>query len=217
MTTITNRNSTAAHAIKKIIGIIAVFIVAALGYYGSYLPLRKSKLFIVALQRAGSIRSFAELQETFATPLATPSPIGQEELVRNLASTVLGLMSQDATSPELTEKLLEYVQDYYDPIVSRGKGMSFSQNHYLLGIMNEIAFVKTNELSYINQAKKYFTAGHERGPTRPQSLYGLFDVYRALGEVEAAKAIGEQILDQWPDDERTREILGDFLQKQETK
>jgi hypothetical protein len=91
--------------------------------------------------------------------------------------------------------------------------MSFGQNLYLLGALNEVALVKTRDPKYLVAAKRYFLMGLERGPKRPQFLYGMFDVYRAEGDVVKTQEIANQILAQWPTDERTRQALAEFLER----
>ena len=194
--------------IKKAIAISASVFLLFLGYYSSYLPARKSMVFISTLQSAGGIKTLADFEQAFSEPLDYPSPIGQEELVRNTANTVLSTLQN--IPPEGVDQMVNFIESYYEPIVSRGRGMSFGQNLYLLGALNELAFLKTQKAQYINDAERYFKEARNLGPKRPQGLYGLLDVYRIKGDVPNAVMIGEQILSQWPTDTKVRGILQSF-------
>jgi hypothetical protein len=60
-------------------------------------------------------------------------------------------------------------------------------------------------------AQHYYEEGMALGPTRPQTLYGLFDVYRFEGNVASTTAIAEKIESQWPSDQGIRQGLAAFL------
>lgn len=203
--------------IKKVIAVVGVAVVLAVGVYGSYLPLRKAQSFIATLQglQSSPASSLSELESRIALPLDYPSPIGQEELVRNVANSVLSFVqrSQDATT---TNELVTFLHSYYDPILDRGVGMSFGQDVYLMGAINEIAFAGTGDPAYLVDAQKYYTEGNTLGPDRPQALYGLFDVYRAEGNVTDTMRIANKILVNWPTDTRIGQSLEQFIDAQPT-
>jgi hypothetical protein len=198
---------------KKIIAVVAIIFILYLAYYGSFLPLRKSQVFIETLKKLQTIRSYEEFEKAFSVPLNMPSPIGQEELVRNTSNIVLNLLQRGGGNPELVVALVDFLERYYNPILERGRGMSFEQNLYVLGAINELAFFQTNQVKYLLAAENHYSRGLELAPRRPQFLYGMFDIYRIEGNVLKAKAIAEQILEYWPNDSRTREALADFLAK----
>lgn len=195
---------------KKIAGIAVSAVILFVAWYGNYLPLVKSQTFIDALRNMNSVKSVQEFEVVFARPLDLVSPIGQEELVRNAANNVISILQQ-TNDQEIIGRIVKYISGYYEPIVSRGRGMSFEQDLYLLGTMNEMAFAKTKQLQYLQDAHKYYGKGLELGPKRPQPLYGMFDVYRTEGNVEASVQIANQILSQWPTDARTQAGLDQFL------
>jgi hypothetical protein len=197
-------------ALKKILAVLAAVFILSVAYYGSYLPLRKSQAFIDALRNLRSAKSLAEFEQTISTPLDMPSPIGQEELVRNSANVILGLVRQN-DKPEIIAEVVSYIENYYKPVIDRGVGMSFEQNLYILGAINEMAFVKTKDVKYFAAAKKYYSEGLGLGPKRPQFLYGMFDIYRIEGNVDGVKAIAGQILSQWPGDDSIKQGLSSFL------
>jgi hypothetical protein len=196
--------------------VAAVIIVAAIfgvAIWGSYMPMRKAQMFIATLQglqtQQGQATSLQDLENKLSTPLDYPSPIGQEELVRNMANSILSFVQQggDATS---TAELISFLNNYYDPILDKGKGMSFGQDLYLEGAINEIAFASTGDPTYLAAAEKWYKEGVALGPNRPQSLYGLFDVYRAEGDTTDTIAIGTTILRNWPTDTNIQQALTSF-------
>ncbi len=212
MRIIVNAN-TMDRTVKGTIATALAIIILAVAAYGSYLPLRKAELFINTL---GSFQSqpptsLQDFEGRLAAPLDYPSPIGQEELVRNTANSVLGLLQRGVGSTSTVAAIVGFVQSYYDPIIARGKGMSFGQDVYLEGAMNELAFAGTEDTSFLNAAKQYYLEGLALGPNRPQTLYGLFGLYRASGDTTDAIAIGQKILSNWPSDASVQAALGSML------
>ena len=198
--------------VKGTIAVVIAGLVVAIAVYGTYLPIRKAQSFIATLQsfQATPPSSLADLESRLSGPLDAPSPIGQEELVRNVANSTLGIVQRglDATS---TRELIGFLDGYYEPILSRERGMSFGQDLYLMGAINEIAFAQTGEQSYLTASKRYYEEGERLGPDRPQVLYGLFDIYRAMGDVTNTKRVADKILTNWPTDTRIQASLDQFL------
>ena len=195
--------------LKKIVAIAIGGIALAVAYYGSYLPLSKSLAFIDVLRGTDRIHSVKEFEEAFAVPLDIPSPIGQEELVRNLGNSVVNVVQQNK-DPQLIEEVINYLDHYYGPIMSGRRGTNFVQNFFVLGSLYDVAFRQTQDARYLALAEEYYRKGLELSPTRPQFLYALFGLYRLEGKLSEAKKIGEQIIVQWPDDGATREALSQF-------
>ncbi len=198
---------------KQVIAVVTSLLILAVAAYGSYFPMRKAEMFIATLQslQTSPVNSLNDLTARLSVPLDYPSPIGQEELVRNTANNILSFISQGA-DPTSTAVLVSFLNSYYDPIIARGRGMSFGQDLYLMGAINEMAYVHTGNPAYLADSQKYYEEGVELGPNRPQSLYGLFDVYRAEGNVESTTATGEKILSNWPSDTSIAGSLQAFLQ-----
>lgn len=197
---------------SKIFGIVAVGFLIFTAYYGSYLPMRKSQIFIGSLRSIQSAGSLDEMKKIVSASFDLRSPIGQEELVRNFTNIALDLTNKNS-DPAIISQIINFVDGYYGPIIERGKGMSFGQDLYLLGALNEVAFLKTKDQSYFVKSKFYFEKAHELGPERPQPLYGLLDIYRIEGNVQKVQETAGQILSQWPSDERTKAALDDFLER----
>ena len=196
---------------QRVIGIIIVAAIFGIAFYGSYLPMRKAEIFISTLQGLQTSRatSLSDLETRLSVPLNYPSPIGQEELVRNMANSVLAFVQQggDASS---SAQLIGYLNSYYDPILSQRRGMSFGQDLYIEGAINEIAFAETGNPTYLAASQKYYEEGNQLAPNRPQPLYGLFDVYRAAGDATDTIITGNKILTNWPTDTRIATSLQQF-------
>jgi hypothetical protein len=197
---------------QRVIAVIIVAAILGIAFYGSYLPMRKAQMFITTLQglQTTPATSLQDLETRLSGPLNYPSPIGQEELVRNMANSVLSFVQQggDATS---TGELISFLNGYYDPILNRGKGMSFQQDLYLEGAINEVAFGQTGNPMYLSAAQQWYTEGNTLAPNRPQSLYGLFDVYRAEGDVTDTVIVATKILSNW-NDTQIKTSLAQFLE-----
>jgi hypothetical protein len=195
---------------QRVIAVIIVAAIFGIAVYGSYLPMRKAQMFITTLQglqtQQGEATSLQDLENKLSVPLDYPSPIGQEELVRNMANSVLSFV-QEGGGATSTEDLISYMNSYYDPILSQGKGMSFGQDLYLEGAINEIAFAETGDPTYLQAAQQWYLEGNQLGPNRPQPLYGLFDVYRAEGDTTDTIAVGTTILKNWPSDTSIQQAM----------
>jgi len=199
---------------KQIIAISVSFFILVMIFYGSYLPYKKSKTFIDSLNqlKTTQIKSFEQLDNIVSSSLKINSPIGQEELVRQFLGIFTGFISQNE-NPEVIDVLVKYIKTYSDPILNRGKGLSFNQDLYLAIRLYLTAYEKTKDQKYLDEAKKYAELSYSLGPKRPQVLYSLFDIYRLENNMEKAKEIGNQILNYWPDDENVKEAYDELLKK----
>jgi hypothetical protein len=200
--------------LKKVIALLIAVAILWIAYYSNYLPLQKSKAYITALRGigGGQYRSVDEFQRGFSTALDLPSPIGHEELVRNMGSTVVNIMNQNRGNPQLINAMSNYVETYFEPIITSGRGMSYNQNLFLLANMNQLAYVYTRDTKYLERSLGYYERGVEIAPRRPQFLYGLFDTYRLARNTSGAIEVGEKVLAIWPDDQRMIQALTELRQ-----
>ena len=196
----------------KITSLCVTILIVFVAYYGSYLPFQKSRAFIKSMRDLGTSASIQDFKKNSSIPLDLKSPIGQEELVQQLASVTLNVV-QNTDNPQIIKELVNHLESYYAPIFEGNRSIGLGQSLYVVGSVNELAFLKTQERPYFESAKKYFAKALELGPRRPQSLYGSFDLYRLEGNVEETKKIVDQILTQWPGDEKTRNLLKEFLEQ----
>lgn len=185
---------------QRVAGIILVVVIFGVAFYGSYMPMRKAQMFITTLQglQTTPATSLTDLETRLSVPLDYPSPVGQEELVRNMANSVLAFVQQGGNATS-TAELIGYLNSYYNPILNAGKGMSFGQDLYIEGAINEIAFAQTGDPTYLIASQKWYLEGNQLGPNRPQPLYGLFDIYRAEGDTTDTIAIANTIINNWND------------------
>lgn len=197
---------------KKVIALAISLAMLFIIYYGTYLPLRKSYLFIFTMNSLNQTASIEEFKSRISTPLDAPSPYGQEELVRQVGTVISNVIRQEQAPAEIVNDLVSFLRGYYAPIINKGNGTSFNQNLYLLGTLNEIAFIKTGNPQYLEEAKSYILRSYELGPKRPQALYGLLDVYRLEGNWDKAKKVSEEILTYWPNDEKVQGVYSQILE-----
>lgn len=193
-------------SIKKVFAVIFSVFVLGIMYYGTYLPYNKSQLYISFLQNLNNINSLGQLESAASIPLDAPSPVGQEELVRNFSNVVVGLMNQNS-NPMLAEQLLNYMMSYYSPIIQSGRGINFAQNILIVGTAYQAAGTNAKNQDYLNQAENYFKEGLLLSPRRPQFLYSLFALYIQEKRFADAKDIMNQILTYWPNDPNVQKQL----------
>ena len=79
---------------KYLIFSIAAVLAFTIFVVGTFLPYRKSGLYIDALTLSRSARSFSEFMEPYQRALDAASPVGQRELIRNFASTVRSVVER---------------------------------------------------------------------------------------------------------------------------
>ncbi len=195
-------------ALKKGIAIIGCLLLVFVAYYGTYLPLQKSRSFIRTVRSMSGARSVGEFKALFDIPLQIPSPIGQEELVRNMTSEIASFIGRGASNTGVEEELAAFAENYFTPIIARGKGMSFEQDLYIIGSLKKILYERTQKSEYLDAAEKYFLEGRQLGPKRPQFLYSLLDVYLLKKDIARVKILADQIHAQWPADSRITNLLG---------
>ena len=193
---------------KKNIAVAGAILLVVVAYIGNYLPLQKSMAFIDSNRSFGQITDLNKILELMARPLDLPSPIGQQELVRNTSNLIYNLVRSDnGKNPAITKALTDFVNKYYIPTLAKNRGLSFDQDLYILGLMNEGAAIQTRDGRYADAAQGYFERGLTLSPRRPQFLYGLFDVFRMKGDLPSAQKTGEKILSFWPADPKIKGLM----------
>lgn len=193
--------------LKKLISLLVAVAALGVAYYGSYLPLQKSQMFINAIRNLSSVRTLKDFESSFAAALDAPSPVGQEELVRNTGNTIVNVLQQSPANANLVASLTQYLENYYAPIITKPRGLNFTQDFYVLGAVYDLAFQKVGDKSYLQKAQDYYTRGLALSPKRPQFLYGLLQIYLEENDLANAKSVAEKILSLWPDDEKTKATL----------
>jgi hypothetical protein len=196
---------------RQAISLALAAMLAMLAVYGTYQPLHKSRLFREAYEKRATIRTSAQLVTLLSVPLEMPSPIGQAELIQGTATAVISFIKGEDTPPEVAMELVDFLNPFFAPIYQRGKGIGFSRNLYFMGTVNLLAYRRTQRAIYLTGAENLYLRGLQASPMRPQFLYGLLDVYVLAGDTEKVRMVADAILTQWPDDQRTRSGVAEYL------
>lgn len=191
---------------RIIIAVIASGGIIYAAYYGSYMPLKKSKLYINTFDQMQAVRSLNEFKAVYDPVINYPSPVGQDEIMANYLNMVAQTMGRIEDEKTL-RALMEYVEPQMRPILEKGTGLNFSQNLYNIGTVYKVAGIKLNDEKYYTEAIRVFELGMEASPRRPLFLYGMFELYYAKRDAKKTKEIGEIILKYYPQEQKIKELL----------
>lgn len=194
---------------KKIIAAGVAAAALAVLVYGTYLPFRKSRLYITALENSGQAKSLDEFLVPFMAALEAPSPTGQEELVRNFGGTVGSIVDgAKAGSDETLVRALGATLDRYaEPVLERRSGLSQAQTFYTLLSAYRVIDARDGTKNFRDRYGALLRRGIEISPDRPQFLYGLVDFERKYGSNAEARKYGERVKELWPGDENIDRVL----------
>lgn len=193
---------------KRIIGVSVAAIALAVLICGTYLPYRKSKLFIAAIGQGSEATSLDEFLAPYMSALNSPSPYGQDEMARNFAGTVSGVVSGAGKTNDAVVRALGLVLDQYTlPVLERQSALASTQTFYVTGTAYRNLFDATGDPIYRERSRAILLAGLDLSPDRPQLLYSLFDDARFNDDQEAKQRYGKKIMELWPEDTRIPEIL----------
>lgn len=180
-----------------LIGVIIVSVLAII--FGSYLPLVKSQLYIDALSLMPSVKTIQEFEANFDKALKYYSPVGDEEVIKYLTSTILQIASQQ-NQPEAVDRALT---SYIEPYLFKN-----DVRHLLAGAqLHETLLNKYKHPEDLQKTDSYIQAAYAIGPKLPPVLYNLFDIYRIEGNISKAKEIGQTILLYWSDNKAISDIV----------
>lgn len=196
-------------SIKKTIAALATIIILALMYFGAYLPLRKSQLYVEAmadLQRK-EMHSVQNFIDNFSPSLNFYSPIGQDEVVSYFVGGILVNVINQQNNPQVIESLLKESEKWFEPIIKSQKGFSVSQNLYNFAELYLLAAQKLKSVAYLQKSIGLFNEGLKNSPNRYIFLEGIFSAYQIGGDKTKIKEIGETILRYWPENESVKGIL----------
>ena len=93
-------------SIKKIVIVIVIVIVLFAIYYGSFLPLRKSQSLVRAMRSVGAARTVDDLEKILSQSLDFYSPVGQDEIMRQVANLILDVLMQQKDLPQEETRLI---------------------------------------------------------------------------------------------------------------
>lgn len=183
-----------------------LFLIA--GWYGNFLPMVKAESYISNLGSLKSSQTWEDFRNMFDATMNLPSPFGDEEIKRNLGNVILAMIGQDSKGNyTMVRTVSDYIDSYLSPLVSRGKGSSFGQTVFIAGAVEQTAFNVTGDKYFFDKAENYFKNGLDVSPSRPQFLYGLFDLYERSHNKDGAVAIGQEIIKLWPQDSDTAQAV----------
>jgi hypothetical protein len=193
---------------KKIIagGLIAFGLYALI--YGTYLPYHKSSAYVAALGNSGQATTVDQFLGPFMSAMSSPSPIGQEEIVRNFVSSVTGISGGGASKDENVVRALVAIADRFAlPVIERKSALSQAQTYIALSQMYLTAYKVTNDEVYRRRGRDTLLAGLEISPDRPQFLYAMFDYEREYGSPQDTIKYGKRIVELWPSDTNTAQLV----------
>jgi hypothetical protein len=175
----------------KYILIIAGIVLALLGlYFGSYLPLAKSRLYISTMRAAQSIRSVTEFEKLYDQMFSLSSPVGDEETVKFLSYDILSIISIENQPEEIARELVSYIE----PHLIRN-----NVRHLLVGAqMYTTLWQNYKRESDYQTAVRYYRAAYDIGPKLPPVLFGLLQLYVNHGDMASANELGDHIVSLWP-------------------
>ena len=182
---------------KYIIALIATIATLFLLYFGSFLPLKKSQLYIDAVGGSSQIRSVQEFNKLFSKTLDFYSPIGHGEVVYAYLNVIVGAV-QNQQNKDIVEILLKEADKRMEPILKADKGSAYFQSLYSYALLYELAGNKFKDNNYYQKAADIYEIALKHSPGRPTLLYGLFRTYNVLGNTEKVKEIAEIIAKYFP-------------------
>lgn len=193
---------------KKIIAITLSLFILCLMYFGSYLPLRKSRLLIEAIRGVGAAKTVNDFEESVSRALDFYSPAGQSESVRQMGHIVLNVLASQKDLPKpVADELLNFITKYFEAIIQPKHGGNLSQIFLVSGSLYQVVGSRLGDNAYLEKAIDYYKRGLNDSPKRPEFLYNLFNIYLTQKDFTSAKNIGEQILQYWPNDEIIKEKM----------
>ena len=183
---------------KLIIATISSLLLIILVYFGAFLPLKKSQLYIDAVRGSSQIKSVQEFNKLFGKALDFYSPIGHGEAVYAYLNVIIGVV-QNQQNKEIIDILLKEADKRMEPILEQDKGNAFFQSLQSYGLLYELAGNKFSDRNYYQKAANIYEIALRHSPNRPILLYGLFRSYNALGNTEKIKQTAEIINKYWSD------------------
>jgi tetratricopeptide (TPR) repeat protein len=184
---------------KKIIAISATIVILIAMYFGAYLPLRKSQIYIKAMFnfQSGKVHSVEDFVGLFGPALNFRSPIGQDEAVSYYFEILANVINQQ-NNEQVIEILLKESEKWMEPILKAQKGFVFNQNLYNFATVYKIAGLKLKNEIYYQKSLDLFNEGLKYSPNRLIFLGGLYDLYQVKGDNEKMKEISEIVLKYYP-------------------
>ena len=183
---------------KKIILWVLIAAGILVVYFSAYLPFAKSSAYIHAVRRAQNLKSVDEFKELFDSVFNFYSPVGEEEVVKFLSNDIMSLVGQERATEDVSRLLIEYIEPRF-----------FLNNvrHMITGAKGyETLWRRWGKEEYFKKAEDYYLKAYAIGSKLPPVLYGMVGIYYAHRDFDKAKAIVDEILKYWPNDDRVKAI-----------
>lgn len=187
---------------KEILIILGIVASIAAIYLGSYLSFVKAQsyIFLVTSSENAGPQPLTDIIKKMDSAVGFYSPVGQEEVVRYITNDILNVLIQTTQSEQVDRVFTDYIEPHI-----------FKQDVRHTLVMGEIykaLWEKYNRESDYYKSEEYYKRTLALAPRLPQALHSALDLYKVRGDKEKMREVGEQILKLWPDDQRTKEILG---------
>ncbi|KKT89077.1 MAG: hypothetical protein UY32_C0015G0002 [Candidatus Jorgensenbacteria bacterium GW2011_GWC1_48_8] len=192
-----------SNAILKISAAVLIIASAAGWWFGAYLPFQKSKRFIEVIRSGSVIKTIDELERRFNAVLDFYSPVGEAEAIGFFADQMVNVLGTKPPA-DVGERLIAYTEEKARPVLENPESPELTKVFLKVASLNEVGWIIYQKEEYFRRAENYLLEGLKISPNRPQYLYGLFNLYASVGDRERVKAIGEEILRFWPNDEVMR-------------
>ncbi len=192
--------------LKYIFASLSTILLLVLMYFGAFLPLKKSQLYIDAVKSSSQIKSVQEFNKLFGKALDFYSPVGHGEVVYAYLNILINI-AQNQQNKEIIDILLKEADKQMGPILKADKGNAFFQSLQSYALLYELAGNKFQDMAYYQKAAGIYEIALRHSPGRQNLLYGLFRSYNALGDKEKIREIGEIILKQQPNNEEVKKFI----------
>lgn len=184
---------------------LTVFIVIIV-YYGAFLPLKKSQLYINAMRNMPTIRTLGDLDNNFKKVFNFYSPVGHDEIISSYVGNMLNLVASQRDKATV-DALIFQIENNAENVLKTNNRFNYGQTIFSMGLIYQISGKKFSDKNYQEKAIKIFEKGLKYNSKRSTFVYGLFDTYRDMGKNSKAKEIGESILKYWPSDKEVSEFI----------
>ncbi len=186
--------------IKKIVIVIIIIIVLSGIFFGSLLPIAKSRRYINFLQTVPNAPlSLNDLKKELDKVTRFYSPIGQEEVVRYIGNDILNVVVSGNQQEIVNRELAQYIELHLFKNDIR--------HLIIIGELHRALWMKYGKEEDYKKSEEVYLGALEMAPKFPLVLNNLFDLYGKKGDKEKMKKIGAIILNHWPNDEKVKSAM----------
>lgn len=163
-------------------------------YFGAYKPWVKARTYTSVQRNLPSYRTLDEFIMNYDKAFDYSSPIGQEEVIKFVASQIENMIQNQNQTEEASLLLVEYIEEQILP----GNIVHLLQ----VGGMYSILYDRFRRDEYFNKAEDYYLKTIEIAPNIPHPLYSLYELYKESGQEDKMNEIKNKILEFWPGENR---------------